>query len=104
LHELRSPHRFPGSHKGQDGLCYSEPERDNAVNRLRGKPEITRFKGLGKISPKEFAQFIGKEMLLSRVEHASKTEASGIHAFYMGKNTLERKDYIMEDLVVPVED
>ena len=66
--------------------------------------EITRFKGLGEISPGEFKQFIGKEMRLSKVEHAPKTEASSILTFYMGKNTPERKDYIMENLVVPVED
>jgi DNA gyrase/topoisomerase IV subunit B len=84
--------------------CYSEIERDNAVKELGGKPEITRFKGLGEISPKEFAQFIGKEMRLSKVEYAPRTEAAGIFTFYMGKNTPERKDYIMERLVVPVEE
>jgi DNA gyrase subunit B/topoisomerase-4 subunit B len=84
--------------------CYSDAERDLAVKTLGGKPEITRFKGLGEISPAEFKQFIGKEMRLSKVEHAPKQEASGILSFYMGKNTPERKDYIMENLVVPVED
>jgi len=59
---------------------------------------------LGEISPKEFAQFIGKEMRLSKIEYAPKTEASGIFTFYMGKNTPERKDYIMDKLVVPVEE
>jgi DNA gyrase subunit B/topoisomerase-4 subunit B len=84
--------------------CYSEAERDAAVKELGGKPEITRFKGLGEISPKEFAQFIGKQMRLSKIEYSSKTEAAGILTFYMGKNTPERKDYIMDRLVVPVED
>src|SRR3954454_6337016 len=84
--------------------CYSEAERDTASAQLGGKPEITRFKGLGEISPGEFKQFIGKEMRVSKVEYAQKTEASGILTFYMGKNTPERKDYIMENLVVPVED
>jgi DNA gyrase/topoisomerase IV subunit B len=84
--------------------CYSEAERDKAVKELGGKPEITRFKGLGEISPKEFAQFIGKEMRLSRVEYAPKMEAAPIFNFYMGKNTPERKDYIMDSLVVPVEE
>jgi len=84
--------------------CYSEAERDNAVKELGGKPEITRFKGLGEISPKEFAQFIGKEMRLSQVEYAPKPEAAPIFDFYMGKNTPERKDYIMDRLVVPVEE
>jgi topoisomerase IV subunit B len=84
--------------------CYSEAERDNAVKELGGKPEITRFKGLGEISPKEFAQFIGKQMRLSKVEYAPRGESSPIFNFYMGKNTPERKDYIMDSLVVPVED
>ncbi len=84
--------------------CYSETERDNAVKELGGKPEITRFKGLGEISPKEFAQFIGKEMRLSQVEYAPKLQAAPIFNFYMGKNTPERKDYIMDRLVVPVEE
>ncbi len=84
--------------------CYSETERDNAVKELGGKPEITRFKGLGEISPKEFAQFIGKEMRLSKIEYAPRAESAPIFDFYMGKNTPERKDYIMESLVVPVEE
>ena len=84
--------------------CYSEAERDAAVKTLGGKQEITRFKGLGEISPAEFKQFIGKDMRLSRVEYASKMEAAPIFNFYMGKNTPERKDYIMDRLVVPVEE
>ena len=71
---------------------------------MRATPEITRFKGLGEISPKEFAQFIGDDMRLSKIEHAPKAEAAPIFDFYMGKNTPERKDYIMENLVVPVEE
>jgi DNA gyrase/topoisomerase IV subunit B len=84
--------------------CYSEAERDHAVTKLGGKPEITRFKGLGEISPKEFAQFIGDNMRLSRVEYAPRSESGPILDFYMGKNTPDRKDYIMESLVVPVVD
>src|SRR5215469_935 len=84
--------------------CYSETERENAIKELGGKPEITRFKGLGEISPKEFAQFIGKDMRLSKVEYAPRGESAPILNFYMGKNTPERKDYIMDSLVVPVED
>jgi len=84
--------------------CYSEEERDSAIKELGGKPEITRFKGLGEISPKEFAQFIGKDMRLSKIEYSVRAEAAGILTFYMGKNTPERKDYIMDRLVVPVED
>jgi topoisomerase IV subunit B len=84
--------------------CYSEAERDTAAKELGKNPEITRFKGLGEINPSEFKQFIGKEMRLSPVEYAPKHDASNILGFYMGKNTPERKDYIMENLVVPVED
>ena len=84
--------------------CYSEDERDAAIKALGGRPEITRFKGLGEISPKEFAQFIGKQMRLSKVEYAPKSESTPIFNFYMGKNTPERKDYIMDQLVVPVEE
>jgi DNA gyrase subunit B/topoisomerase-4 subunit B len=84
--------------------CYSEVERDTAATELGKNPEITRFKGLGEINPTEFKQFIGKEMRLSPVEYAPKHDASNILGFYMGKNTPERKDYIMENLVVPVED
>ncbi|HHY84138.1 MAG TPA: type IIA DNA topoisomerase subunit B [Verrucomicrobia bacterium] len=103
LYVLETP-LFRVRNKEQSIYCYSEAERDEAVKRLGGKPEITRFKGLGEISPGEFKQFIGPDMRVSRVEYAPKSEASGILSFYMGKNTPERKDYIMENLVVPVED
>ncbi|MEI9864134.1 MAG: hypothetical protein WDN00_06195 [Limisphaerales bacterium] len=66
------------------------------MKELGGKPEITRFKGLGEISPKEFQQFIGKEMRTSKVEYAPRAESGPIFNFYMGKNTPERKDYIMD--------
>jgi topoisomerase IV subunit B len=103
LYVLETP-LFRVRNKEKTIYCYSEAERDQAIAELGGKPEITRFKGLGEISPQEFKQFIGKEMRVSKVEYAQKTEASGILTFYMGKNTPERKDYIMENLVVPVED
>jgi topoisomerase-4 subunit B len=95
---------FRVRNKEQTIYCYSEAERDEAAKKLGKSCEITRFKGLGEISPAEFKQFIGKEMRLSQVEYAPKQDASGILTFYMGKNTPERKDYIMENLVVPVED
>src|SRR5712671_1674918 len=84
--------------------CYSEAERDEASKTLGKSSEITRFKGLGEISPNEFKQFIGEGMRLSQVEYAPKTESGNIFSFYMGRNTPERKDYIMENLVVPVEE
>lgn len=103
LHVLETP-LFRVRNKDRTIYCYSETEREAAIQSLGGKPEITRFKGLGEINPAEFKQFIGKEMRLSRVEYAPRTEAGGILTFYMGKNTPERKEYIMDRLVVPVEE
>ena len=103
LYVLETP-LFRVRNKEQTIYCYSEAERDQAAAKLGKSCEITRFKGLGEISPAEFKQFIGKDMRLSQVEYAPKTDAAGILTFYMGKNTPERKDYIMENLVVPVED
>jgi len=103
LYVLETP-LFRVRNKEKTVYCYSEAERDQAAGQLGRSCEITRFKGLGEISPAEFKQFIGKEMRLSQVEYASKVEASGILSFYMGKNTPERKEYIMENLVVPVEE
>src|SRR2546426_6905879 len=103
LYVLETP-LFRVRNKDQTIYCYSEAERDAAAQKLGKTCEITRFKGLGEISTSEFKQFIGKEMHLSQVEYATKPDAAGILTFYMGKNTPERKDYIMENLVVPVED
>src|SRR5213075_769369 len=103
LYVLETP-LFRARNKEQTIYCYSEAERDEAAKKLGKSCEITRFKGLGEISPNEFKQFIGKEMRLSQVEYATKPDAAGILGFYMGKNTPERKEYIMENLVVPVED
>src|SRR2546427_1465204 len=95
---------FRVRNKEQTIYCYSEAERDAASQKLGKSCEITRFKGLGEISPNEFKQFIGQEMRLSQVEYAPKPDAAGILSFYMGKNTPERKDYIMDNLVVSVEE
>jgi topoisomerase-4 subunit B len=95
---------FRVRNKHETVYCYSEAERDTTAARLGKSCEITRFKGLGEISPPEFKQFIGKGMRLSQVEYAPKPDSQQILGFYMGKNTPERKDYIMENLVVPVED
>jgi DNA gyrase subunit B/topoisomerase-4 subunit B len=103
LYVLETP-LFRVRNKKETLYCYSEAERDTAARRLGATAEITRFKGLGEISPGEFKQFIGKEMRLSQVEPAPKSDAQNILAFYMGKNTPQRKDYIMQNLVVPVED
>ena len=95
---------FRVRNKDKTLYCYSEAERDSAAREVGRSAEITRFKGLGEINPSEFKQFIGPKMRLSQVEYAVKTEVSGILDFYMGRNTPERKDYIMENLVVPVVD
>jgi DNA gyrase/topoisomerase IV subunit B len=95
---------FRVRNKNETIYCYSEAERDTASTKLGKSCEITRFKGLGEISPAEFKQFIGDNMRLSKVEYATKPEVQNILGFYMGKNTPDRKDFIMENLVVPVED
>ena len=95
---------FRARNKEETIYCYSEAERDAAATQLGNSCEITRFKGLGEISPNEFKQFIGPDMRLSQVEYAPKPDSQQILGFYMGKNTPERKDYIMANLVVPVEE
>ncbi|GAB4341744.1 MAG: DNA topoisomerase IV subunit B [Desulfobulbaceae bacterium] len=86
--------------------CYSEKEKEQAVRQLRGRGktarrvEVTRFKGLGEISPREFKQFIGDDMRLRQVTIDSLSETGRVLAFYMGKNTPERRQYIMDHLVV----
>lgn len=103
LYVLETP-LFRIRNKQKTIYCYSEPERERAMEEIKTGREITRFKGLGEISPKEFKDFIGPDMRLSKVEYAPKPAASDIITFYMGRNTPQRKDYIMENLVVPVED
>ena len=80
--------------------CYSEKERDQAVKKLGKSCEITRFKGLGEISPKEFSAFIGGSMRLTPVLVEHQHHIPDLLTFYMGKNTPERRTYIMNHLVV----
>jgi topoisomerase-4 subunit B len=80
--------------------CYSEKERDAAMQKLGKSCEVTRFKGLGEISPHEFKQFIGPKMKLSPVEVDNTHVVGDVLDFYMGKNTPERRGYIMDHLVV----
>ena len=82
--------------------CYSESERDAALKDLRSA-EVTRFKGLGEISPSEFKRFIGPDMRLTPVHLANRHSVPAILGFYMGRNTPERRQYIMNHLVVEVE-
>jgi len=79
--------------------CYSEKERDEAQSSLGSKAEITRFKGLGEISPKEFGQFIGHNMRLDPVRITKLQEIPGMLEFYMGRNTPDRRKFIMENLI-----
>jgi topoisomerase IV subunit B len=103
LYVLETP-LFRVRNKEQTIYCYSEVERDSAAARLGKSCEITRFKGLGEINPTEFKQFIGPNMRLSQVEYATKPDAATILSFYMGRNTPDRRDYIMRNLVVPLEE
>lgn len=78
--------------------CYSEEEKLDAVEKLRGKAEITRFKGLGEISPAEFEDFIGQDIRLERVVFDEETDLDAILTYYMGKNTPQRQEFIIENL------
>ncbi|MBL0232520.1 MAG: type IIA DNA topoisomerase subunit B [Chitinophagaceae bacterium] len=89
---------FRVRNKQQTIYCYDESEKQAAVKKLGGKPEITRFKGLGEISPDEFAGFIGADMRkqLMRLEHGDHIQQ--LLEYYMGKNTPQRQDFIIENL------
>ncbi|MBR6944940.1 MAG: type IIA DNA topoisomerase subunit B [Prevotella sp.] len=80
--------------------CYSEEERVNAIKDLGPDPEITRFKGLGEISPDEFAGFIGPDIRLEQVTLHKNDQVQKLLEYYMGKNTMERQNFIIENLVV----
>ncbi|MEN8199957.1 MAG: toprim domain-containing protein [Thermodesulfobacteriota bacterium] len=97
---------FRVRNKEETMYCYTGKERDSATSKLQGRGkkkkkavEITRFKGLGEISPKEFKQFIGPDIILKQVDMGSVSEMTDILSFYMGKNSPERKQYIMENLI-----
>ena len=80
--------------------CYSEEERLNAITQLGPDPEITRFKGLGEISPEEFAAFIGPDMRLEQVTLHKTDQVQKLLEYYMGKNTMERQNFIIDNLVI----
>ena len=80
--------------------CYTDEERIAAIEKLSPNPEITRFKGLGEISPDEFKNFIGKDMRLEKVRLRKDDLVKDLLEFYMGKNTMERQNFIIENLVV----
>ena len=91
---------FRVRNKRETIYCYSEEERLQAISKLGPNPEITRFKGLGEISPDEFKHFIGKDMRLDRVTLKKEDAVAELLEFYMGKNTSERQNFIIENLVV----
>jgi topoisomerase-4 subunit B len=80
--------------------CYSEEERLQAINDLGPDPEITRFKGLGEISPEEFAGFIGPDIRLEQVTLHKTDQVQKLLEYYMGKNTMERQNFIIDNLVI----
>ncbi|MFN8309005.1 MAG: DNA topoisomerase IV subunit B [Chitinophagales bacterium] len=91
---------FRVRNKQQTIYCYSDQERQAAIQKLNNKCEITRFKGLGEISPDEFGAFIGEHMRLSPVIIKDDSEMKGLLDYYMGKNTQDRQDFIIENLRV----
>lgn len=98
LHILETP-IFKVRNKEKTIYCYSEEERDQAAKELKKGIEITRFKGLGEISPNEFKQFIGEDIRLLPVSIHSFSEIKPTLEFFMGKNTPKRKEFIMQNLV-----
>ncbi|MDE5683167.1 MAG: type IIA DNA topoisomerase subunit B, partial [Muribaculaceae bacterium] len=80
--------------------CYTDEERVAAIRRFGDNAEITRFKGLGEISPEEFRDFIGENMRVDRVSLRKDDGVAEVLEFYMGKNTMERQNFIIDNLVV----
>lgn len=94
---------FRVRNKKETRYCYTEEERLLAIQELGPNPEITRFKGLGEISPNEFTHFIGKDIRLDKVTMKKGDSIANMLDFYMGKNTPERQEFIIENLVVEEE-
>jgi len=90
--------------KQQTFYCYSEEEKEQAKAKLKGKPEITRFKGLGEISPDEFGDFIGEHIKLVPVILPDEMKIDEVLSYYMGKNTPDRQDFIIDNLRVEKDD
>ena len=91
---------FRVRNKKKTSYCYTEEERVKAIEELGPNPEITRFKGLGEISPDEFKHFIGKDMRLEQVSLRKTDLVKELLEFYMGKNTMERQNFIINNLVI----
>lgn len=99
LYILQTP-LFRVRNKKDTIYCYSETEKQKAMEKLGAKPEITRFKGLGEISPDEFSGFIGKKMRLEPVTLQKESSLNDLLSYYMGKNTPERQEFIIKNLKV----
>lgn len=102
LYILQTP-LFRVRNKKETIYCYSEEERINAIEKLKPKPEITRFKGLGEISPDEFSHFIGDDIRLEPVMLDKAMSIEELLSFYMGKNTPDRQEFIIENLKVELD-
>ncbi|WP_235296702.1 DNA topoisomerase IV subunit B [Portibacter marinus] len=102
LYILETP-LFRVRDKKQTFYCYSEKEKQEAISKLRGKAEVTRFKGLGEISPNEFEDFIGDNIHLEPVFLLEHTKIEDILGYYMGKNTPERQEFIIENLKIELD-
>ncbi len=94
---------FRVRNKQETIYCYNETEKQAAVKKLGSKPEITRFKGLGEISPSEFGRFIGDEIRLQPVMLMPETHIQEVLEYYMGKNTMERQEFIINNLKVELD-
>ncbi|GIZ07611.1 DNA topoisomerase IV subunit B [Flavobacterium sp. UMI-01] len=102
LYILQTP-LFRVRNKKETIYCYSEEERVNAIEKLKPKPEITRFKGLGEISPDEFKHFIGEDIRLEPIMLDKATSIEKLLEFYMGKNTPDRQEFIIKNLKVELD-
>ena len=102
LYILQTP-LFRVRNKKETIYCYSEEERRDAIEKLKPKPEITRFKGLGEISPDEFKNFIGETIRLDPIMMDKNTSVEQLLSFYMGKNTPDRQDFIINNLKVELD-
>ena len=102
LYILQTP-LFRVRNKKETIYCYSEEERKAAIEKLKPKPEITRFKGLGEISPDEFKNFIGETIRLDPVMMDKNTSVEQLLSFYMGKNTADRQEFIIKNLKVELD-
>jgi len=102
LHILETP-LFRVRNKKQTIYCYDENEKQQAIKKLGEKPEITRFKGLGEISPEEFARFIGDDIKLQPVLLQPETHIQQLLEYYMGKNTMQRQEFIIDNLKIELD-